>query len=67
MTLDGLPIVGRAPGWDNVYLSTGGGTKGILFSTGMAKAIAELITTGASSLPIAALSPERFASVGHRR
>jgi hypothetical protein len=33
----------------------------------MAKAIAELITTGASSLPIAALSPERFASVGHRR
>jgi hypothetical protein len=27
-----LPIVGQAPGWDNVYLATGGEKKGILLT-----------------------------------
>jgi glycine oxidase len=60
---DGLPILGKAPGWDNAYLATGGAKKGILLSTGMGKAIADLITEGRTSLSIAAYAPERFASI----
>jgi glycine oxidase len=57
---DWLPIIGRAPGWENVYLATGGAKKGILFSTGMGQAIADLITTGTTQLPIGLCTPERF-------
>jgi glycine/D-amino acid oxidase-like deaminating enzyme len=60
---DWLPIIGRAPGWENVYLATGGAKKGILFSTGMGKAIADLITSGTTQLPIGLCTPERFAHV----
>jgi glycine oxidase len=60
---DWLPIIGRAPAWDNVYLATGGAKKGILFSTGMGKAIADLITTGNTALPIGPCSPARWAQV----
>jgi glycine oxidase len=60
VTPDWLPIIGRAPGWDNVYLATGGAKKGILLSPGMGKAIADLITTGHTELAIAPCAPERF-------
>ena len=58
---DWMPIVGNAPGWDNAYLATGAGKKGILISPGMGKAVADLITTGATDLPIDGFAPERFA------
>jgi glycine/D-amino acid oxidase-like deaminating enzyme len=57
---DWLPIIGKAPGWDNAYLATGGAKKGILFSTGIGKAIADLITAGHTLLPIDLCTPERF-------
>jgi len=60
VTPDWLPIIGRVPGWDNVYLATGGAKKGILLSPGMGKAIADLITTGHTDLPVAPCAPERF-------
>jgi glycine oxidase len=60
-TPDGLPIAGRAPGWDNVYLALGGGRKGMLLAAGLGRALAELLTTGTTSTPIAAFSPGRFA------
>jgi glycine oxidase len=60
LTPDDLPIVGRAPGWENAYLATGGGMKGILLSTGLGKALADLIATDSTTLPIAAYGPERF-------
>jgi glycine oxidase len=63
LTPDGVPILGKAPGWEGVYLATGGAKKGILLSTGMGRAIADLITEGGTSLPIAACAPERFAGV----
>ncbi len=56
-TATGLPIVGRAPGWDNVFVANGGGIKGMLLSTGIATAIRDLIVTGDTSLPVAAFSP----------
>ncbi len=43
---DGIPIVGRLPGWDNLYLATGAGRKGILWSVGMSQVAADLITQG---------------------
>ena len=61
VTPDYMPIVGRAPGWDNVLLATGAGKKGVLLSTGMGKATAELVTEGATEVPLEGCEPGRFA------
>ena len=58
---DWMPIVGKAPGWDNAYLATGAGKKGILISPGMGKSVADLITKGATDMPIQDFGAERFA------
>ena len=60
VTPDALPIVGRAPGWENVFLCTGAGRKGTLLSAGMARAVADLIGSGRSSVPIDNLAVDRF-------
>ncbi len=60
VTADGFPIVGRAPGYENVYLNTGAGKKGTLLSAGMGKAIADLIMQGQTSLAIGVAEPGRF-------
>ncbi len=58
---DGMPLVGRVPGWTNLYLIGGGGRKGILWSTGMGQGLTDLILDGRSDVPgLAALSPSRF-------
>ena len=64
VTPDRLPVSGRAPGWDKVYLTTGAGKKGILLSPAMGKATADLITHGQTSLPIETCNPQRFAFSG---
>ena len=64
VTPDWLPIIGQPPGWENLYLATGAGKKGVLLSPAMGKAVAELIYHGESSLPIGGFSPERFAAMG---
>jgi glycine/D-amino acid oxidase-like deaminating enzyme len=46
-----------------VYLATGGAKKGILLGPGMGQAIADLITTGHTTLPVAPYTPERFAGI----
>ena len=60
LTPDHGPIIGRAPGWDNVYLSTGAGSKGILLGLAIGKATADLIIDGETDLPLEAASPDRF-------
>ncbi|MGH2542653.1 MAG: NAD(P)/FAD-dependent oxidoreductase [Ardenticatenaceae bacterium] len=62
LSTDWLPIIGVAPGWDNVHLATGAGKKGILIAPGIGKSIADLVTSGTTSLPIAPFSPMRFAN-----
>lgn len=58
---DGIPIVGVVPRWQNLFLATGGGRKGILWSTGMCEGLADLILKGSSTVPgLAALDPNRF-------
>lgn len=61
-TADGLPIVGQAIGWDNVYLATGAGHKGILVAPSMAIATADLVTDGRTDMPIGGFGPERFSA-----
>ena len=46
LSADGMPIVDRVTGWDNLFVATGAGRKGILWSTGMAQAMFDLIDTG---------------------
>ena len=49
-----------APGWDNAYLATGAGRKGILISPGMGKAIADLLTAGETALSVGEFGAGRF-------
>lgn len=60
VTPDWLPIVGLAPGWDNAYLATGAGKKGILLSPGMGEAVAGLIDTGSLDPTMERFNPDRF-------
>ena len=61
LSIDGMPIVGEAPGWENLYIGTGAGRKGILWSTGMSFGLAELILKGKTDVPgISYLDPGRF-------
>ena len=66
LTPDWLPIVGKPPGWDNAYLATGAGKKGILLSTGIGKAVADMVVHGRTDLPVDGFEPSRFAGVGPR-
>ena len=61
VTPDWLPILGRVPGWDNAYLATGAGKKGILLAPAMGRAVADLVAGRARSLDLSPFAPERFA------
>ena len=60
VTPDWLPIIGMPPGFDNVVLATGAGKKGILLSPGFGKAVADLITSGETQMPVSEFQPGRF-------
>ena len=60
VTADWMPIIGAAPGWDNAYLATGAGRKGILISPGIGKAIADLLTAGETALSVGEFGAGRF-------
>ena len=64
VTPDGIPIVDRLPGWDNLYVATGAGRKGILWSTGMCDIIANMVMQGDAGVAGAEhLKADRFARV----
>jgi glycine oxidase len=62
---DSYPILGKAPGWENVILVTGHGAGGFELSAITGKAIAELITTGQTPALIQPFGLERFKGKGH--
>src|SRR5256886_9676483 len=62
---DSYPILGKAPGWENVTLATGHGPGGFELSAITGKTIAELITTGQTSALIQPFGLERFMGKGH--
>ena len=47
----------------HAYLATGAGKKGILMSLGMGKAVADLITSGATDVSIEGFEAGRFTAV----
>lgn len=50
LSADGMPIVDKVTGWDNLFVATGAGRKGILWSTGMAQVMFDLIDKGDSDV-----------------
>lgn len=61
LSTDGMPIVGKVPGWENLYVGTGAGRKGILWSSGMTQGLADIVLGTKSEVPgLEALGPERF-------
>jgi D-amino-acid dehydrogenase len=60
MTPDGLPIIGRAPQTDNVWIATGHGMLGLTQGPITGKLLADWISEGKTSLDLAALRPDRF-------
>lgn len=58
---DGLPVLGRAPRLDQVYVATGGARKGIVYGPAMGHAIADLILGRNTRVALDAFAPGRFA------
>ena len=59
-TRDGLPLIGRVPGVEGLYVATGHSVWGILNAPATGEAMAELIVEGeASTVDIAAFDPGR--------
>jgi glycine oxidase len=59
-TPDNQPVLGPAPGWENVTLAVGHGSVGVMLSPITGRSIAELLVTGEVSKLIKAFSLERF-------
>jgi D-amino-acid dehydrogenase len=60
MTSDGLPVLGRAPRYKNLFLATGHGMLGVTLAPPTAVAIADLICDGRARIDITAFDPARF-------
>lgn len=60
MTPDGLPILDGVPGYRNAWLVLGGGSKGMLLSSGLGKAAAEMVAGSAIDEAPACFSLTRF-------
>ena len=58
----GLPMLGRLPGWDNVYLVTWLAGFGIQWSPAVGRIMTDLIVKGRSENPIEAFNPARYVS-----
>lgn len=59
---DELPIVGPAPGWQNVTIATGHYRNGIMLAPVTAAIVADFVLRGETALPAAPWDPARFAS-----
>ena len=62
MPADGKPYVGKAPGWNNVYIASGHWSEGVHYAPLTGKAISDVITTGTSETDISAISADRLAT-----
>ena len=60
LTPDGLPAIGRAPGWDNLYVATGHAMLGVTLAPVTGLAVAELMTGASSSFDLRPFDPARF-------
>jgi D-amino-acid dehydrogenase len=58
---DGLPAIGRAPGFDNVYVATGHGMSGVTLAPMTGAVIADLMVRRQVDLDPTPFDPARFA------
>ncbi len=58
-SFDGLPYIGKASGFDNVYIATGHSMLGITLGPATGKLISELVGDEPSSLDLRPFSPDR--------
>ncbi|MFV0678814.1 D-amino acid dehydrogenase [Ottowia sp.] len=63
MTPDGTPILGRAPGWDNLLINTGHGTLGWTMACGSGKLVADVALVRVPDISAAGLGLERYAGL----
>ena len=61
MSCDDVPIIGRAPGQDHLWLATGHGMMGVGMSSGTGQLLADLMSGHAPAIDPAPFRPERFA------
>ncbi len=61
MSCDDVPIIGRAPGHDRLWLSTGHGMMGIGMSSGSGQLLADLLAGRTPDVDPAPYAPSRFA------
>ncbi len=69
MTPDGIPFVGKAPGWEGLYLAMGMCGQGFMLGPGVGRNLASLIAHGAPRIDpdvFALLSPGRSLAAGKR-
>ena len=59
---DAVPVLGPAPGWDNLYLATGHFRSGFELSAGSARLLGRLLRGEQPELPLAPFAVERFAA-----
>jgi D-amino-acid dehydrogenase len=60
-TSDGLPLIGRVPGYDGLYLATGHGMLGVTLAPATASFLAPLVTEGRAAPELVPFDPARFA------
>ena len=60
MSRDDVPIIGRVPGRDGLWLATGHGMMGVGMSTGTGQLLADLITGRMPAIDPTPYRPERF-------
>lgn len=56
----GVPMLGRLPGWDNVYLATWLATLGIQWSLAVGRIMADLIVKGHTEESLDSFRPDRY-------
>lgn len=61
VTPDGLPVIGRVPGFDNIYVATGHAMLGVSLAGPTARAVGDLIMGGEQSAVLVPFDPARFA------
>lgn len=61
MTPDGLPVIGRLPGFRNVHVSSGHGMMGVTLAPASARALAGVVTGGTTPTELTPFDPARFA------
>ena len=61
VTPDGLPAIGKLPGFPNVYVATGHQMLGVTLAPSTGHALAQLVLEGRSEIDLTPFDPARFA------